>query len=169
MWNTLSLRMRQPVSNFSSAWIDAPLRSSRLSFERCATTTKSAVCSGTTLSVLNRKPLHRAIVAHPSLHTKKTNVLVVVSSFQVLCGSRRQLHRHDTFSAAKNSRKCCADHSRSSKDGGPLNGTRNGPQDKENERPPTVNVEPPKVEFSAFSLANRPTRSVIEWCTEKKH
>ena len=66
MWNTVSFRMRQPVSNFSSAWIDAPLRSSRLTFERCATTTKSAVCSGTTLSVLSRKRLHRAIVAHLS-------------------------------------------------------------------------------------------------------
>ena len=29
MWNTLSYRMRQPVSNFSSEWIDALLRSSR--------------------------------------------------------------------------------------------------------------------------------------------
>ena len=145
------------LSNFSSAWIDAPLRSSRLSFERRAAATKSAVCSGTTFPILRRK--HRAIVAHLSLTPKKTEVLVVVASFQVLCGSRAQLHRHDTFSAAKNKVESAVQTIREAqKTEGRATAREMGPQDKENERPSTVNVEPSKVEFFAFFFLQKNQR-----------
>ena len=46
-------------------------------------------------------------------------ILGVAATFQVLCGSRAQLHRNDAISAAKNAREapnCFTDYSRSSKD-----------------------------------------------------